>query len=228
MARPATLRAVHHAAETLFDDILDTIETYGGAADAAPLCLKLAGLARILRELFVRQQRTLTKIIGTGDRQSAIEARICLSEQGEVGKSFEHFIHRWVDRVAIAGAVRQFRFEAGMMFAEIRDLIRRERSAPFAFAEQLLGGPQAWAPVPAPASFRSAFVFGLRLPPSRRATFDSNQPRRSSAAAASSASSRMISATGSSRVTMPTDWPAMTDPLSTSPSITARRSAPAQ
>jgi hypothetical protein len=53
-------------------------------------------------------------------------------------------------------------------------------------------------------------------------------PRLSSAAAASSTSSWMIAATGSSRVTMPTDWPAMTEPLSTSPSITARRSAPAQ
>ena len=37
-----------------------------------------------------------------------------------------------------------------------------------------------------------------------------------------------MSATGSSLVTMPTDWPAINDPPSTSPSITARRSAPAQ
>ena len=48
------------------------------------------------------------------------------------------------------------------------------------------------------------------------------------AAAASSINSRMMSATGSSRVTMPTDWPAITEPVSTSPSITARRSDPAQ
>jgi len=48
------------------------------------------------------------------------------------------------------------------------------------------------------------------------------------AALASSTSSAMISATGSSRLTIPTDCPAITEPPSTSPSITARRSAPAQ
>ena len=53
-------------------------------------------------------------------------------------------------------------------------------------------------------------------------------PRRDSAVSASSTSSAMISATGASRVTMPTDWPAIRLPVSTSPSTTARRSAPAQ
>ena len=50
----------------------------------------------------------------------------------------------------------------------------------------------------------------------------------SSALAASAIRLAMISALGSSLVTMPTDWPAITLPCSTSPSITARRSAPAQ
>ena len=52
--------------------------------------------------------------------------------------------------------------------------------------------------------------------------------QRASAATAWSTSSAMISATGCSAVTMPTDWPAITEPFSTSPSMTARRSAPAQ
>jgi hypothetical protein len=52
--------------------------------------------------------------------------------------------------------------------------------------------------------------------------------RLSSAVAASAIRLAMMSAIGSSLVTMPTDWPAITLPCSTSPSITARRSAPAQ
>ncbi len=52
--------------------------------------------------------------------------------------------------------------------------------------------------------------------------------RRSRAAAASSTRVWMMSAAGSSFFTIPTDWPAITEPLSTSPSITARRRAPAQ
>gem|GEM_PF-4615235 len=52
--------------------------------------------------------------------------------------------------------------------------------------------------------------------------------RSASAAAASPTRPSMIAAAGSSRVTMPTDWPAMSEPCSTSPSTTARRSAPAQ
>src|SRR6476646_674074 len=52
--------------------------------------------------------------------------------------------------------------------------------------------------------------------------------RRPSAASLSAISAATISATGSSWVTMPTDWPAIKLPFSTSPSITARLSAPAQ
>ncbi len=62
-----------------------------------------------------------------------------------------------------------------------------------------------------------------------RANARTNQPARfSSADAASLISAAIISGIGSSLVTMPTDCPAMTEPCSISPSITARRSAPAQ
>ena len=52
--------------------------------------------------------------------------------------------------------------------------------------------------------------------------------RRDRAASASVVSSAMISATGCTLVTIPTDWPAIRLPPSTSPSTTARRRAPAQ
>ena len=58
--------------------------------------------------------------------------------------------------------------------------------------------------------------------------FGRQAARFSSACAASAISVAMISAAGSSLVTMPTDCPAIRLPCSTSPSITARRSAPAQ
>ena len=55
-----------------------------------------------------------------------------------------------------------------------------------------------------------------------------HQPRPASAASASATSSAMMSATGATQSTMPTDWPAISEPCSTSPSTTARRRAPAQ
>ena len=58
---------------------------------------------------------------------------------------------------------------------------------------------------------------------------DRHYPARPpSAASASATSSAMIVATGAISVTMPTDWPAISEPDSMSPSTTARRSAPAQ
>ena len=69
---------------------------------------------------------------------------------------------------------------------------------------------------------------GLPPPPSGGGSVPPQTARASSAAAACAISPPMMSATGSSRLTMPTDWPAITEPCSTSPSITARRSAPAQ
>src|SRR6185312_13446881 len=56
----------------------------------------------------------------------------------------------------------------------------------------------------------------------------STRCRAAKAATACPTSSWMIPAVGCSAVTMPTDCPAITEPLSTSPSMTARRSAPAQ
>src|SRR5262249_2491952 len=53
-------------------------------------------------------------------------------------------------------------------------------------------------------------------------------PRATIALSACSTTSSMISCVVCSRVTMPTLCPAMSEPVSTSPSTTARRSAPAQ
>ena len=199
MARTAALRAQHDAAEEMIDRIFDGIAVYRDERDAYPLSLKLARLAGILRTHFAMEDQILYPLMIESDhRAAAMMARVFRNELGHLGGQFERFIERWASSIAIAGALRQFEYEAGMLFAAVRDRIHRENRDLYPLAEEV----------------------------SRRR--DGPSPRVPSAAAASSTSSLRISATGSSRLTMPTDWPAITEPPSTSPSITARRSAPAQ
>jgi hypothetical protein len=203
MARTTALRAQHVAAEAMLADLFDCIEAYGGDSDAYPLSLKLARLAGTLRTHFAMEDQILYPyMIASDHHQAAVMARVFRSEIGHIGAQFDHFIDRWLSSDAIAASFGQFSYEAGMLFGAIRERMVREDRDLFPLADAL------------------AKAMAER---ERR-----GQPREASAAAASSTSSWIIAATGSSRLTMPTDWPAMTDPLSTSPSITARFSAPAQ
>ena len=155
----SALRAHHDAAEALFDEILDALDSYRGDEDAYPLSLKLARLAGILRTHFAIEDEILyPRMIESGDREAAILARIYQSEHGQLGKSFEHFVQRWASSDAIAAAVRQFRFEAGMLFAAIRDRIHRENRDLYPAAEKVLEGMTTPPPRPPIAAPR----FGLR------------------------------------------------------------------
>ena len=92
------------------------------------------------------------------------------------------------------------------------------------FVQAVLGGAAGRHDVPQPAQQparnRSGSV-GHQAPAS--------SPRRdATAATACPTSSSRMSLMLCSRVTMPTLWPAISDPFSTSPSMTARLSAPAQ
>lgn len=194
------LRAQHRATEALLTDLFDCIEAYAGDADAYPLSLKLARLAGMLRTHFAMEDEVLYPyMIASDDRDAAVMARVFRSELGNIGAQFDRFIQRWLSSDAIAASFPQFSYEAGMLFGAILERNEREDRDLFPLADAL-----------------------------HRREAAAQSPREASAAAASSTSSDRISATGSSRLTMPTDWPAITDPLSTSPSITARRSAPAQ
>ena len=208
MARTTSLRAQHDAAEAMIDLIFHDIAAYRSDRDAYPLTLKLARLAGILRTHFALEGEILyPTMIESDHREAAVMARVFRSDHDNLANQFERFIDRWGKSDAIAASLRQFEFEAGMLFAALRERMDRENRVlyPLAEAASTAGEPIGPEPVDARA-----------------------YPREPSAAFASSTNSAMMSATGSSRLTMPTDCPAITDPPSTSPSITARRSAPAQ
>jgi hypothetical protein len=200
MARTTMLRAQQRAVDAMLTDLFDCIEAYGGESDAYPLSLKLARLAGTLRTHFAMEEDVLYPyMIASGDREAGVLARVFRGELTNIGAQLDRFIQRWLSSDSIAASFPQFSYEAGMLFGAIRERNVREHRDLFPLADSLTWRESA-----------------------------AQSPREASAAAASSISSDRISATGSSRLTIPTDWPAITDPLSTSPSITARRSAPAQ
>ena len=208
MARTTSLRAQHDAAEAMIDHIFHDLAAYRSDRDAFPLTLKLARLAGILRTHFALEEEVLyPTMIESDHREAAVMARVFRSDHGNVANQFERFIERWSKSDAIAASLRQFEYEAGMLFAALRERMDRENRVLYPLAET---ASTIADPIGPPRVEASAY------------------PREPSAAFASSTSSAMMSATGSSLVTMPTDCPAMTEPVSTSPSITARRSAPAQ
>ena len=127
MARTAALRAQHDAAEEMIDRIFDGIAVYRDERDAYPLSLKLARLAGILRTHFAMEDQILYPLMIESDhRAAAMMARVFRNELGHLGGQFERFIERWASSIAIAGALRQFEYEAGMLFAAVRDRIHRE------------------------------------------------------------------------------------------------------
>ena len=176
MARTSALRAQHDAAEEMIARIFEGIEAYRDERDAYPLSLKLARLAGILRTHFAMETQILyPQMIGSDHRAAAMMARVFRSELDHLGGQLDRFIERWASSEAIAGAPRQFEYEAGMLFASISDRIHRENRDLYPLAEEV----------------------ALRR--------DGPSPRLPSAAAASSTNSLSISATGSSRLTIPTD-----------------------
>ena len=137
MTNLSSLRAQHDAAEAMIDQIFADIARYRTDKDAFPLSLKLARLAGILRTHFALENQMLyPPMIESDHREAALMARIYRDEVGHLRARFERFMGRWSSSTAIAGACRQFRFEAGMLFAALRDRIHRENRDLFPLAEQ--------------------------------------------------------------------------------------------
>ena len=63
------------------------------------------------------------------------------NELVHIAAQFERFVERWSSSDAIAGALRQFEYEAGMLFAALRDRIDREQRDLYPLAEQV-GAPR--------------------------------------------------------------------------------------
>ena len=138
MARTVALRAQHAAAERLFDEIFDLIRAYRGDGDAYAMALKLARLTAILRTHFVMEDELLyPRIIASDHREAAVMARVFQSELGHLSDQFERFVERWSSSMAIAASIEQFEYEAGMLFAALRDRIRRENDELYPLADQI-------------------------------------------------------------------------------------------
>ena len=126
MTRTASLRAQFQAAEDMFDEIFAGIVEYKGDEDAFPLSLKLARLAGILRTGFAIESHALyPPLLASDHRQAAIIGRIFYNELHQLSARFDRFVERWSSSTAIAASLGQFEYEAGMMFAAIRDRVHR-------------------------------------------------------------------------------------------------------
>jgi hemerythrin-like domain-containing protein len=139
MSNIASLRAQHDAVEAMINDIsADLAHCPGNAdADAYPLSLKLARLAGSLRSHLSAEAETLyPAMIESAHREAALAAHVFRDEVTHLAARFERFVERWSDAAAIAAARRQFRFEAGMLFAALRDRIHRENRDLFPLAEE--------------------------------------------------------------------------------------------
>ena len=151
MARTSALRAQHAAAEQLFDEIFDLIRSYRDDRDAYRLSLKLARLTAVLRTHFVMEDELLyPRIIASDHREAAVMARVFQSELGHLSDQFERFVERWSLSDAIAASLDQFEYEAGMLFAAIRDRIRRENDELFPLADQIEDRRNLAPPPPVP------------------------------------------------------------------------------
>lgn len=138
MARTSNLRAQHDAVEVMIDQIFADIDHYRSDKDAFPLTLKLARLAGILRTHFALEDEILyPSMIESDHREAAVTARVFRTEHGNLASQFERFIDRWSKSAAIAASLRQFEFEAGMLFATLRDRIDRENRELYPLAEQI-------------------------------------------------------------------------------------------
>ena len=137
MTSTLSLRAQHDAAEAMIDQIFSDIARYRSDEDAFPLSLKLARLAGILRTHFALEDELLyPRMIESDHREAALMARVYRDEVAHLATRFDRFIERWSSSDAIAGARRQFRFEAGMLFAALRDRIDRENRDLYPLAEE--------------------------------------------------------------------------------------------
>jgi HAMP domain-containing protein len=140
----------------MIDQIFRDIAHYRSDADAFPLSLKLARLAGILRTHFALEDELLyPSMIESDHREAALMARVYRDEVGHLATRFERFIDRWSRSDSIAGARRQFRFEAGMLFAALRDRMDRENRDLFPLAEEAGARKAALAIARRPAGLES-------------------------------------------------------------------------
>ena len=157
MTEIASLRAQHDAVEAMIGDLSADLAHHSGEADAYPLSLKLARLAGALRSHLATEAETLyPPMIESDHREAALAARVYRDEVTHLALRFDRFVERWSDAEAIAAARRQFRFEAGMLFAALRDRIHRENRDLFPLAEEAGARKAALAFARPPAALAAA------------------------------------------------------------------------
>ena len=156
-----TLRAQHDAVEAMIGDLSANLAHHSSEADADAdayrLSLKLTRLTGALRSHLATEAETLyPPMIESDHREAALAARVYRDEVTHLAARFDRFVDRWSDAEAIAAARRQFRFEAGMLFAALRDRIHRENRDLFPLAEEAGARKAALAFARPPAAMAAA------------------------------------------------------------------------
>lgn len=145
MAKTTILRAQVDEADALFDTVLATIDRYRGPGDSSELGMKLARLAGLMRLQFALERDTLYPRMATsGLRESEIMARLFQRELEPLSRMNERFIQRWSSSRAVAGSFDQFRYEADMLIAALRERNRRLRRDVLPLAERASVAHSPW------------------------------------------------------------------------------------
>lgn len=161
MAKTTILRAQLDEAEALFDTVLAAIDRYRGTEDSGDLGMKLARLAELMRLQFALERETLYPRMATsGVREAEIMARLFQRELDPLARMNERFIQRWSSSRAVAGAFEQFRYEADMLVAALRERNRRLKRDILPLADRAAAAQSPWlarrVPLAAAATARAA------------------------------------------------------------------------
>ena len=161
MAKTTILRSQLDEADALFDTVLTAIDRFCGAEDSADLAMKLARLAGLMRLQFALERETLYPRMATsGLRDAEIMARLFQRELEPLARMTERFIQRWSSSKAVAGSFDQFRFEADMLVAALRERNRRLRRDILPLADRAAASQSPWlarrVPLAAAATTRAA------------------------------------------------------------------------
>jgi hypothetical protein len=145
MAKTTILRSQLDEADALFDTLLAAVDRFRGEPDSSDLAMKLARLAGLLRLQFALERETLYPRMATsGLREAEIMARLFQRELEPLARMNERFIQRWSSSKAVAGSFDQFRFEAGMLIAALRERNRRLRRDILPLADRAATAHSPW------------------------------------------------------------------------------------
>lgn len=145
MTKTTILRSQLDEADALFDTVLAATDRFRGAEDSSDLAMKLARLAGLVRLQFALERETLYPRMATsGLREAEIMARLFQRELEPLSRMANRFVQRWSSSRAVAASFEQFRFEAEMLIAALRERNRRLRRDILPLADRAATAHSPW------------------------------------------------------------------------------------